>query len=351
MRKSYKKYIHWVLGGLLVSFLSTVIFFDMLYRVPRGHAEGTSTIDIPPGSPLSAISDSLLKHRIIEDEAAFEFALRLRGLETSLQPGIFQIPQGASYQTLIRILSSQRPEVLNVTVIEGLQSREIADLLAGKFRFEARDFSALVNDSVFARKLGVPGPSLEGFLFPETYRFFLNESPRSIAQKMVQQFHTVVPDSFYTRAEELGWTMWEAVTLASIIEGEAVHDSERDEIASVYHNRLDQGMRLQADPTIQYIIEDGPRRLWQKDLEIESPYNTYRNAGLPPGPINNPGLSSIRAALYPAETGYLYFVASGDGYHTFSRTNREHINAKRKLQRLRQQVSIEEGNQEDESSK
>ncbi len=325
----------------MLGILSAVIFIDMLYHVPRGQADHTETINIPPGSPLSAISDTLMQYEVIDDKGAFEFALRFRGLETSLQPGIFQIPAGASYRTLIEILTSQKPDVVNVTVVEGLQSREIASLLAGQFRFSAGDFMAVVNDSAYARKLGVPGPSLEGFLFPETYKFFINESPRSIAGRMVQQFHTVVPDSFYTRAEELGWTLREAVTLASIIEGEAVRDSERDEIASVYHNRLDTGMRLQADPTIQYIIEDGPRRLWQKDLEIESPYNTYRHAGLPPGPINNPGRRSIRAALYPAETEYLYFVARGDGYHTFSRTNREHVNAKRQLQRLRRQVSME----------
>jgi len=344
------KNIYWIAGVFLIGFLSGVFFLDMLYRTPHGKTGQTRTVTIPPGTPLSAISDSLVKHDIIRNRQTFELALQLRGLETSVQPGIFRIPVGADYRSLIEILTGRKTEVVKVTVIEGLQARQIAGLLAKNFRFTSNEFMALVEDPAFAEELGVPGPSLEGFLFPDTYKFFINQSPRTIAGDMVRHFFSVVPDSFTAQARELGWTMWEAVTLASIIEGEAVYDEERQTIASVYHNRLDEGMRLQADPTIQYIIEDGPRRLYEKDLEIDSPYNTYRNAGLPPGPINNPGLESIHAALYPAETEYLYFVATGNGYHTFSRTNREHINAKRRLQQLRREVAREREEQREDDS-
>jgi UPF0755 protein len=127
----------------------------------------------------------------------------------------------------------------------------------------------------------------------------------------------------------------EVITLASIIEGEAIYNRERPLISGVYHNRLELGMRLQADPTIQYIVDGGPRRLLNKDLKIKSPYNTYLNYGLPPGPINNPGIESIKAALFPANTENLYFVARGDGYHTFSRTKNEHNKAKKEFQRIR----------------
>jgi UPF0755 protein len=136
----------------------------------------------------------------------------------------------------------------------------------------------------------------------------------------------------------MGMTETEVLTLASIIEGEAIYDRERSIISGVYHNRLQMGMRLQADPTIQYIIEGSPRRLLNKDLQIKSPYNTYLNDGLPPGPINNPGIESIRAALNPAETNYLYFVAKGDGYHTFSKTKAEHNKAKRQFQKVRREA-------------
>ena len=140
------------------------------------------------------------------------------------------------------------------------------------------------------------------------------------------------------QAQELGMSMLEIIALASIIEGEAIYDSERSIISAVYHNRLKKGMKLQADPTIQYIIDDGPRRLLNRDLKIESPYNTYLNYGLPPGPINSPGLESLRAAVSPADADFLFFVANGEGYHTFSRTEAEHNVAKKKLQRHRRKV-------------
>ena len=148
---------------------------------------------------------------------------------------------------------------------------------------------------------------------------------------MVKEYHNCVTDSLHARAQELGFNIKEMITLASIIEGEALYNSERPVISGVYHNRLKKGMKLQADPTIQYIINDGPRRLLNKDLKIESPYNTYLNKGLPPGPINNPGKESILAALYPMKNDYLFFVARGDGYHEFSKTEQEHNKAKRKF--------------------
>ncbi len=135
-------------------------------------------------------------------------------------------------------------------------------------------------------------------------------------------------------------TMHDILTLASIVEGEAILDKERPVIASVYYNRLSRGIRLQADPTIQFIIKGPPRRLLLKDLEIDSPYNTYKYKGLPPGPINNPGKLSILAAVFPAQTKYLFFVARGDGSHIFSRTAKEHARAKRKFDKVRRQVRL-----------
>ena len=138
-----------------------------------------------------------------------------------------------------------------------------------------------------------------------------------------------------SQAKNLNMTKHEIVTLASIIEGEAIYDSERAKISAVYHNRLNMGMKLQADPTIQFILPEPPRRLLNRDLKIKSPYNTYLNKGLPPGPINSPGKNSILAALYPEENDFIYFVASGDGYHTFTTNERDHNKAKRKLQKIR----------------
>ncbi|MBS1271256.1 MAG: Endolytic murein transglycosylase [Candidatus Marinimicrobia bacterium] len=345
MNTLINKYREWIIGVAGLLLVGIFVFFDVLYWVPWtlvNQEQKKVRLNIQPGSSLGTISDSLYQRNLIPSRNSFEFAVRLRGLETELQAGVFSVERPASYRDIIYSLTHSAPEAVTVTIVEGLQSREIARILGKELLFTPEEFKEVVADSSLAASLGVPGPTLEGFLFPETYKFFVNESAESIARKMVNHFHEVVPDTFAQRAKQYGWTMWEAVTMASIIEGEAVHDEERSTISSVYHNRLQRGMRLQADPTIQFIIEDGPRRLWAKDLEIQSPYNTYRNSGLPPGPINNPGLGSVRAALYPADTEYLYFVARGDGYHTFTRTNREHINAKRRLQRLRRQVSMQQ---------
>jgi len=340
MQELIRKY-KWILIIPLLFILVGLGGIYAVYNFPRKLPAGQVTLKIPPGSSLQAISDSLYNRGVIRNPEFFRFVVQARGLETSLQAGVFKIRSKSSYHHLLYVLTHSRPQVIEVTVVEGLRAAEIAGLMEDHFRFDSTQFMSLAEDSVFTAELGVPSSSLEGFLFPDTYKFFANESAESVIRKMVEQFFAVIPDSFYTRASNMGWSMKKVVTMASIIEGEAVFDNERGKISSVYHNRLEKGMRLQADPTIQYIINGAPRRLLNKDLEIDSPYNTYLHRGLPPGPINNPGFESIKAALYPADTQYLYFVARGDGYHTFSRTNREHIQAKQHLQELRRQVYLE----------
>ena len=184
-------------------------------------------------------------------------------------------------------------------------------------------------------KWGIQAKSFEGYLFPNTYQFNENELPSDIINVMVQEYKRNLSDEMLLQMNQIKMSEKEVLALASIIEGEAIYDQERAIISGVYHNRLKKGMRLQADPTIQYILEDGPRRLLNRDLKIVSPYNTYLNKGLPPGPINNPGIESIKAALFPTESDYLYFVARGDGYHTFSITEKQHNKAKRDFQKVR----------------
>jgi UPF0755 protein len=184
----------------------------------------------------------------------------------------------------------------------------------------------------------VEAQTLEGYLFPETYKFSLAMAERQVVRLMVDHFFGILDSRMRRRARDMGMSVHEVVTMASIIEGEAVLDHERPLISAVYHNRLQKRMRLQADPTVQYAIPDGPRRLFNRDYRIDSPYNTYRHYGLPPGPIMSPGEASIRAAVDPAEVGYLYFVAQGDGSHIFSRTMQEHEAAKRKTRRARRNM-------------
>jgi UPF0755 protein len=182
----------------------------------------------------------------------------------------------------------------------------------------------LVFDRDFIQSLGIEAASLEGYLLPDTYGFSWQQDEKEIVREQVGEFRQFFVDSLVARAAVLGWSVHQVITFASIVEGEALIDNERPIIAGVYLNRLQRGMRLEADPTIQYILDDGPRRLLYADLRRDSPYNTYRYAGLPPGPINNPGRKSILAALYPSRHDYLYFVANTRGGHWFARSYAEH---------------------------
>ncbi|RUM87517.1 MAG: endolytic transglycosylase MltG, partial [Thermodesulfatator sp.] len=181
-----------------------------------------------------------------------------------------------------------------------------------------------------AHSLGIPGPSVEGFLFPDTYYLVKGLAPGEIIRIMVRRFWEVWR-KYEARARELGVSVYEVVTLASIVEKEAVLSREKPLIAAVYWNRLRRGMPLQADPTVRYALKRFRGRLYYKHLRVDSPYNTYRYPGLPPTPIANPGEESLRAVLYPARVPYLYFVSRGDGSHKFSTTYREHLRAVRKL--------------------
>ena len=230
------------------------------------------------------------------------------------------------------------PEVKKIRILEGWNLNQIAGNLSKVMAFDSTKVLKIANDPKFLSKNGIDASSLEGYLFPDTYFFFEGDTPSSVLSHLVLKYKEFWNKTYRDRAKRLNMTENEVVTLASIIEGEAIYNSERAKISGVYHNRLNIGMKLQADPTIQYIISDGPRRLLNRDLRIESPYNTYLNHGLPPAPINSPGKNSLIAALYPEENDFLYFVATGDGYHTFTTNENDHKKAKRKLQKLRRQL-------------
>jgi UPF0755 protein len=195
----------------------------------------------------------------------------------------------------------------------------------------------LVNDENLARKFGVGEHSLEGYLMPNTYKVYWQSDEEDIIQAMVQEFWLFFNDTLKKRMEIRKTTLNELLALASIVEAETSVDTERAIIAGVYYNRLQKRMRLEADPTIQYILEDGPRRLRYSDLHRPSPYNTYRNYGLPPGPINNPGRASIIAALYPKRHKFLYFVANGYGGHTFTSSFEAHKKAAKQFRKVREE--------------
>lgn len=302
---------------------------------PRGMVE----VYIPEGATIPKIADILHSRGLIDHPLLFRYAVRVMGADTKIQAGRMTLAGGRSLFELIRNLTRVKALGIPVTIPEGLTAAEIAGVLQRKLGVDSSAFMKVVQDTQLVRETGIEGPSLEGYLFPDTYFIAPHADVRRVAFRMVANFRNRVPKDVAERATAVGLTVHEVVTLASIIEWEAMLRSEAPVISSVYHNRLRRGMLLQADPTVSYALAKGPSRLYYSDLKVDSPYNTYLYPGLPPGPINNPGAASIEAAVRPASTGYLFFVARGDGTHAFTSSLEDHLDAKQKLDRIRNQAT------------
>jgi UPF0755 protein len=258
---------------------------------------------------------------------------KFTGSDRALRAGHHNLRGNMSTLAVIRELTRGGTLTEDVTIPEGLTSEKIASILARRIGIDSTGFIQLVNDPELCNELGVEALNLEGYLFPNTYNFHRNEGERFVIEKMVGEFQRVFGEDFRVRATELGISVHQAVTLASIIEKESGDHEERKIISEIFHRRLKIGRALESCATVEYALGMHKERLSYDDLRVKSPYNTYINRGLPPGPISNPGYSSIFAALYPAETGYLYFQARGDGKNVFSRSISEHSSIKRELRR------------------
>ena len=299
---------------------------------------GDRVIAVSRGESFAEVVDSLERAGIIRSRTLFVAAGRILGWTKKMQIGKYRFKRGVSNKRILEdIRHGRSTELVIVTVREGLKASRQARLLEKSLGIDSARFMSLVDDSSFARVLGVEGVSLEGYLMPNTYMFYWQTDEQDIIKEMVDVFWRVFSDTLKARMESRGMTLQEILTVASIVEAETAVDSERALVAGVYYNRLQKKMRLEADPTVQYVLEDGPRRLRYSDLARNSPYNTYRHYGLPPGPVNNPGRGSILAALYPARHKYLYFVANGQGGHTFSKTYAEHRRAVQQYRRMREE--------------
>ena len=318
--------------------LVAVLFecFRVFYGGNDFHGAAERVFTVSRGESFPAIADSLFAQGLVDSKTEFTFVGRVLGGAAHIKIGRYLFANGISSAELFLSLRSGRGNsLIPVTVPEGLRARAQAHLLARTIGIDSARFVALVDDADFARTLGVDAPSLEGYLFPETYHCYWQQDEKDVIRMMVEQLQRFFNDSLQARARSFGWDERQALTFASIIEGEALIPEDRAMISGVYHNRLRRDMPLEADPTIQYILEDGPRRVLYTDLQIDDPYNTYRYKGLPPGPVNNPGKASIMASLYPVEHHYLYFVANGEGGHWFSSTLEEHVHYVRMYRRLR----------------
>ncbi len=299
---------------------------------PDHQAGSTERVTIPRGATLSAVTDTLSARGLIESAALFEFYALMSGRHRALQAGTYDLPHGASNRELLARLMEGRPDYRWLLVPEGLMLIEVAAEVERQLGIPAQDFLAAASDSALRARFEVPAPTLEGYLYPSRYAVRVDAGAEGVVRQMTQEFADLWRPEWDARLDSVGMTRHELVTLASIIEGEVRYPPDRKYVSSVYHNRLARGMRLQADPTVIYAL-GRRRRLFERDYQTRSPYNTYLIDGLPPGPIGEPSAASIEAALYPARTDFFYFVARADGQHVFSRTYSEHLRAVREVRR------------------
>ena len=313
-----------------------------IFILNRPTGVGKKEVEIRHGSTVKQISHQLYQKRLIHSPRLLQFLAQVNGSSRRLKAGVHPFDgQMTTWEVLLE-LERPRDVTQDVTVPEGLEKKQVAAILSEKLNLNQKKLLLLMNSAAFCITLSVQAKDLEGYLFPETYNFPTTASEQQVLSRMVEHCQAVFDERLQRRADELGMSVHEVVTLASIIEGETCWDSERDTIAAVYHNRLKKGMRLQADPTVQYALPGEPRRLFYKDYDYDSPYNTYRHAGLPPGPINSPGRASIEAALFPADVDYLFFVATGEGGHVFTRTLQEHKAAAKRTASARENTWLKE---------
>jgi len=327
--RSLKKTALIYLGILAVVGLATLGW--LLLPSATEDYEDPRIIDVKPGSSFSAVTDSLVARGILGADTRFRFVAMVTGWHRQIKAGHYLIASGTSIYKLLDILRKGLQTPLRVTVPPGTRTGVFAAVVQRDLGVDSAEVRQALSDPDLATSLGTDTVHLFGYMLPETVDFFWGTSAEQVVTRMKHAFDNFFSERMKRRAEEIGFSVDEVITLASIVEWEARVDSERATIAGVYLNRLQKGMPLQADPTVQYAImktQGGRmRRLVFADYKMDHPYNTYLHYGLPPGPITNPSKESIRAVLHPGHHQYLYFVADGNGGHIFSRTLREHNNA------------------------
>ena len=323
------------LASLIVIVALYVIIQWTLIPVTWRAEDESVHVTIEQGDSMTRIIRRLDEAKVIDDGTGLLILAKLSGKDREIQAGRYSFEKGITLYSIFSKLIRGDVTLREVTIPEGLTIRQIAGILNRQIEIDSLEFVGLTTDKPFTQSMGIAATNLEGYLFPDTYRLSWGTTREKVVEIMVGQFKKTFTDSLMRRAEEISFSLAQVVTLASMIEAEAKAGNERDLISAVYHNRLRRGMLMQCDPTVIYALPELDRALLLKDLEIDSPYNTYKHPGLPPGPICNPGKASILAALYPADVNYLYFVATGEGSHIFSATLTQHNLAKARVKRAK----------------
>ncbi|HEX7051428.1 MAG TPA: endolytic transglycosylase MltG [Longimicrobiales bacterium] len=302
--------------------------------------EGTGPVirvRVPHGASLDEVADSLVQKGILRAPTLFRAYARIAGVDDEIKSGTYGFRRGAGWKKVLDDLRFGRILTARLVIPEGWSLRGIAPSLAEITGAPADSILAVLSDPACAEKFDVPGPTLEGYLYPATYTIPVDAPLDSIIALLVGKYHSIWTPARVAAADALGMTERQVITLASIVEKEAKRREEMPLIAAVYHNRLRIGYPLQADPTVQYALGTHQERLLYAHIDsvADNPYNTYRHRGLPPGPIASPSIPAVDATLHPADVDYLYFVARPDGSHIFSRSLAEHNRARARLRRNR----------------
>lgn len=305
---------------VILSILSYTFFSPNYYK-----GETPKIIKVSKGESLDLLAQKLYNEGMIASKGNFKFAAYVYGATKRIKAARYYIPNGLSYLSLLDLFVSRKgDELKEISFYGGISTKGLFARLQSENIAGADSLHALINNEEYLSKLNFTHSSLEGYLFPVDYNFYERSSPEEIVSEMYNAFQKFFVDSLKEQAKKIGLTQHEVVTLASIVDGETNNKEEMSRIAGVYLNRLHGGMKLQADPTLQYLQTNGWKRLIGKDLQIDSRYNTYKYFGFPPGPINNPGKDALLAALYPEKHNFLFFVADTKGAHLFSKNFSEH---------------------------
>lgn len=307
-----------------------VLFFLLfigwsLFYLPNTFEPSPKFITVSKGQSFSSLADSLKDKGLILSTTTFKIAGRLLGVTHRMRVGKYSFVSGATNREILEDIEGGLSTISSTVALrEGVRTKVFARILRKHIGIDSAKFMHYYGDTALIGIYPHHAETLEGYLMPDTYSFYWQDDEREIIQRMITEFRAFFNDTLQQRMRSLGYDLNDVMTMASIVEGEAVYDDERPIIAGVYYNRLKRRMKLQADPTVWFVVSDTSKRLTRNSLKVDSPYNTYLNYGLPPGPISNPGRRSILAALYPAKHNFIYFVADNNGRHRFAKNYEEH---------------------------
>jgi UPF0755 protein len=332
--------VKFILTTLAAAATSALLFFGFLlvyicYAAPH-NSPPTAEVRVEQGEAFASVVRKLREQKVITNENLFSMWARLTGVEKKIHWGLYRFDAPLPPREVLNRMIMGKGVFQSVTIPEGLTVKEIADLLATLQIVDKEQFLAEAADPELLASLGLQDTGIEGYLFPNTYHFTPATPARDILFAMAEQFRKVFNPLLDQQSEEIELTPHEIITLASIIEKETGIEAERPLVSAVFYNRLKFHMPLQSDPTVIYGLKEFNGNLTKKDLQASNPYNTYRIPALPPGPICNPSLSSLKAALHPAQVPYLYFVSKNDGTHLFSETLEAHNQAVKTYQPIRE---------------